>query len=487
MNVRALPSFGLVTLRAQLLAVTLLFAAAGVFAQEGPAQLAGIWQGALELPAGQRLRLVVEFNDEGGALTGTMDSVDQGARDLPIDSIQLENGSLVFTMRAIGGRYEGELAASGDELVGTWSQGAGNLPLTLRRDANLPVLARPQEPARPLPYREEEVAYESAPGVRLAATLTLPQGGGPFPAVVLITGSGPQDRDEAIVGHRPFYVLADALTRRGIAVLRADDRGVRGSMGNFAAATTEDFATDALAGVRYLAARADIRDDAIGLVGHSEGGVVAPLAATRAAPEARAVRFLVLLAGPGVPLGDILTEQQRLILGVQGAPAAMIDANERVLERLIAIALEESDPDRAAAAMDAALTDFIATLPEGVRPAVRAQMQAQVQQMNSAWMRWMLTYDPQPTLRALEIPVLALFGERDLQVPPRQNRAPLEAALRAAGHPATQVVVLPGLNHLFQAASTGAPSEYAMIEETMNEAALELVGRWIVERTTAAP
>jgi pimeloyl-ACP methyl ester carboxylesterase len=470
------------------------FGASAAYAQETnatqtvptPAQIAGIWQGALALPTGASLRLVVKLREQGGVLTGTLDSVDQGARDLPIDSVRLENRRLLFTMSAIGGRYEGEVAASGDELVGTWSQGGGSLPLTLRRDANVPVVARPQEPARPLPYREEQVAYDSALGVRLAATLTLPQGAGPFPAVVLITGSGPQDRDEAIAGHRPFYVLADALTRRGIAVLRADDRGVGGSTGTVAGATTsEDFATDALAGVRFLSARPDIRDDAIGLVGHSEGGIVAPLAATRAVPEARALKFLVLLAGPGVPLGDILAEQQSLILGAQGAPAAMIDANARVLERLIAIALEEPDRERAAAAMRTALTDQIATLPEAIRPTASAQVEAQVQQMSSAWMRWMLAYDPLPALRSLEIPVLALFGERDLQVPPAQSKGPLESALQAAGHPASRVVELPRLNHLFQTAATGSPAEYAAIEETMNAAALELIGSWVVEQAAA--
>jgi pimeloyl-ACP methyl ester carboxylesterase len=473
------------TLRARWMAAALFLFAAYAHAQQ-PVQIAGIWQGALELPTGARLRLVVKLREEGGALTGTMDSVDQGARDLRIDSVQLEDRRLRFTMNAIGGRYEGELAASGDELVGAWSQGVNSLPLTLRRDSNLPAVARPQEPTRPLPYREEEVAYDSAPGVRLAATLTLPPGRGPFPAVVLITGSGPQDRDESIAGHRPFYVLADALTRRGIAVLRADDRGVGGSTGSVGGATTsEDFATDALAGVRFLAARPDVRDDAIGLVGHSEGGLVAPLAATRATPEARAIEFLVLLAGPGVPLGEILAAQQSLILGAQGAPATMIDKNSQVLERLIAIALEEPDRERATAAMRTVLTNSIATLPDAVRPAATAQVEAQVQQMSSAWMRFMLAYDPLPALRSLEIPVLALFGERDLQVPPAQSKAPLEAALQAAGHPASRVVELPRLNHLFQAAATGAPAEYATIEETMNAAALELIGSWIVEQTAA--
>lgn len=459
-----------------------------IAAQNGltaPAGVAGIWQGTLTLPTAQ-LRLVVKIRDEAGALTGTLDSVDQGARDLPIDTIRFLNGELELEMRAIGGRFAGKLGAGG-EIAGTWSQGGGSLPLTLRRDANVPVLARPQEPKRPLPYREEEVAYDSEPGVRLAATLTLPQGQGPFPAVVLITGSGPQDRDESLAGHRPFYILADSLTRRGIAVLRADDRGVGKSTGDyFAVDSSEAFATDALAGVRYLAARSDIRTDAIGLVGHSEGGLVAPLAATRDAPEARNVAFVVLLAGPGVPLGEILVEQNRLILAATGIPAAFVDADVEVLRRLIEIVLSEPDRERAATAMRSALTDYAATLPEPARAQITARIEPQVQQMNSGWMRWMLAYDPTPALRALDVPVLALFGGRDLQVPPAQSMPPLEGAVRAAGHPDSGVIELAGLNHLFQAAATGAPAEYAATEETMNSAALDLIGDWIVARAADA-
>ena len=449
-----------------------------------PVGAVGIWQGTLQAP-GAQLRLIVKIRDDAGALTGTLDSIDQGARDLPIDTIRFAGGKLEFEMRAIGGRFAGALAAGG-EIVGTWSQGGGSLPLTLRRDANVPVVARPQEPTRPLPYREQEVSYDSEPGVRLAATLTLPAGQGPFPAVVLITGSGPQDRDESLLGHRPFYILADSLTRRGIAVLRADDRGFAKSTGDFAAASSEAFATDALAGVGYLAARSDIRADAIGLVGHSEGGLVAPLAATRDAPETQNIAFLVLLSGPGVPLGEILIEQNRLILAASGAPTAVIDTQVGMLERLIEVALNEADRDRAATAMRSALTDFAATLPEAARAQIAARIEPQVQQMNSVWMRWALAYDPMPALRALDVPVLALFAERDLQVPPAQNRAPLEAALREAGHPKSLVVELPGLNHLFQTAATGSPAEYATIEETMNPAALNLLGDWITARVAEA-
>jgi pimeloyl-ACP methyl ester carboxylesterase len=472
---------------AWLAAAAALFTAVPATAQEpaSTSPVAGIWQGTLTVPTA-RLRLVVKLGENAGALTGTLDSIDQGARDLRMDTVRFESGRLTFELRMIGGRYEGTLAESGDEIAGTWSQGGGSLPLVLTRDANVPVVNRPQEPKRPLPYREEEVAYDSEPGVRLAATLTLPPGAGPFPAVVLITGSGPQDRDEALAGHRPFYVLADALTRRGFAVLRADDRGVGRSTGDFSgASSSEDFATDALAGVGLLAARADIRRDAIGLVGHSEGGLVAPLAAVRDVPEARELDFLVLLAGPGVPLGEILVEQSRLILAASGIPASYVDADAVPLRRLIEIAQTDQDFVRAATAMRAVLTTYAAQLPEAARVPLTAQIDQQVRQMNSPWMRWMLAYDPLPALRRLEIPVLALFGERDLQVPPAQSLAPLASAVRAAGHPASKVLQLPGLNHLFQAAGTGAPAEYSTIEETMSPAALELIGDWLLEQASA--
>jgi alpha-beta hydrolase superfamily lysophospholipase len=472
---------------ALLAAALAAIAAAPATEAASPPSVAGIWQGTLAVPTA-RLRLVVKLREEAGALTGTLDSIDQGARDLPVDTIRYEGGRLTLELKALGARYEGLVAASGDAIAGAWSQGGGSLPLTFKRDVNVPVVKRPQEPMRPLPYREDEVAYESVPGVRLSATLTLPAGDGPFPAVVLITGSGPQDRDESLAGHRPFYVLADALTRRGFAVLRADDRGIGRSTGDFWGVTSsEEFATDALAGVRFLAAREDIRRDAIGLVGHSEGGLVAPLAAVRDAREAHNLKFLVLLAGPGVPLGDILVEQDRLILAARGVPASFIDADAAMLRRLIEIVKSDADVERAATTMRTELAAYAAELPEPARAPVTAQIEQQVRQMNSPWMRSMLAYDPLPALRHLALPVLAVFGGRDLQVPAAQSRAPLESAIRLAGHPASRVVELPGLNHLFQAAPTGAPAEYSAIEETMNPAALELVGDWLVERAQASP
>jgi len=447
-----------------------------------PAGIEGVWQGSVSLPAA-KLRLVLKVRRDAatGALGGTLDSIDQGARDLPIDVLSFEGGKLHLEMKNIGAKYDAQLTES-DELTGTWSQGPASLPLSFKRDANVPVVNRPQEPARPLPYQEIEVSYDSAPGVKLAATLTLPTGKGPFPAVLLVTGSGPQDRDEALAGHRPFYVLADYLTRRGVAVLRADDRGTGKSTGNFWASTSEDFATDALAGVKYLAARVDVRKGQIGLVGHSEGGLIAPLAAARGDVEAKRVAFLVLLAGPAVPLADILDAQNRAVLAAQQVPENYIEADQAMQRKLFDIARTDSDTAHAATEMRTALEAYVNTLPEPARTQMKAQVEVKVQLTNSAWMRWMLKYDPASTLRGTKIPVLALFASRDLQVPAGQNRPPMQAAL-ASGNKANQVIELAGLNHLFQAAATGAPTEYSLIEETMNPAALQTVGDWIARRT----
>src|SRR5712691_5734789 len=238
----------------------------------------------------------------------------------------------------LSGAYEGQLAAGGAQIAGEWKQNGASLPLTLTRAGKLPVLRRPQEPKKPYPYREEEVAYDNKQGhSHLVGTLTLPRSGGPFPAALLITGSGQQDRDEALMGHRPFLVLADYLTRRGIAVLRVDDRGVGGSTGEVARATTEDFAGDVLAGVAYLKTRKEIDPKRIGLIGHSEGGVIAPLCAARS----RDVAFMVMLAGTGLPGEEILYRQGELILKAMGASPAVVTQQRMAQERLFAVLKRE--------------------------------------------------------------------------------------------------------------------------------------------------
>jgi len=430
--------------------------------------VAGDWQGTLKGP-GVELRVVVHLTRGASGLTGTLDSPDQAASGIALAAAALTGNTLTFSVPAVNGSYTGTLTPQGS-IDGSWSQGGQALPLALTRVTNVASLSprRPQTPAPPYPYGEEDVSYTSAPGVRLAATLTLPAGAGPFPAVVLITGSGPQDRDETLLGHKPFKVLADHLTRQGIAVLRADDRGSGSSTGTFATATSMDFAADAEAGLTYLANRKEINPGKLGLVGHSEGGVVAPIVAARN----RAVAFIVLLAGSGVPGDEVLLAQQALIATANGAPPELVQRASAAMREVFAAIKTEKDDTALAAALRQRLAALI--------PA--AQVDAQVQTLLSPWYRYFLTYDPRPTLRAVRCPVLALTGEKDLQVPATANLAAIKAALDEGGNTRSQVEELPGLNHLFQHATTGSPAEYARIEETVATEVLEKVSGWILKQ-----
>lgn len=413
-------------------------------------ELDGIWRGTLE--AGVPLRLNVRIS--GGS--GTMDSVDQGDLGRKIDAVSFKDKAVRLELKSIGGVYEGAMSDDGAEIAGRWTQGGASLPLTLRRAEEPFVLKRPQEPKRPFPYEEEDVEFRNGAHT-LAGTLTRPKGPGPFPAAVLISGSGPQDRDESLMGHKPFLVLSDFLTRRGIAVLRYDDRGVGKSTGDFAAATTADFAEDARAGVDFLKERKDVGK--IGLIGHSEGGVIAPLVAS----TFKEVAFIVLLAGTGVPGDELLLLQTDALNRAAGLNDAQRGMARQMNQAIYKLVKTEDDPKE----LERKLRSF---------PLAPAQRKGVL----SPWFRHFVRHDPRPALRKVECPVLALIGEKDLQVPARENLAAIREALKE--NKDADGVELPGLNHLFQACATGAVAEYGRIEETFNPAALKLVGDWIEKR-----
>lgn len=449
--------------------------------------LAGSWAGELEVPGGPSLPLIFHIRvGEEGALSATLDSPSQGARDIPVESVRFEAGRLVLELPGLDARFEGEAEAV-DRFTGSWHQAGMELPLALERTDEGVVSTRPQDPVPPFPYREEEVRYPNpAAGIDLAGTLTLPEGDGPFPAVALITGSGAQDRDQALAGHRPFLVLSDHLTRAGVAVLRSDDRGVAGSEGDFATATSRDFAADAAAAVAYLRTRREVDPGAVGLVGHSEGGMIAPMVAM----EWGGVDFVVLLAGPALPGSELLRMQGAAIARAMGADEAEVEAAGRSQARIFRAILEEEEEPRRVERVRAVLQQALADSdPEelqayGIPPGgEEAWVESQVQLARSEWFRSFLMHDPRVYLRGLQVPVLALFGEKDLQVPAAENRSALEEALEEAGNPDVTIQVLPGLNHLFQTAETGSPTEYAQIEETFAPVALEAVSRWIVALT----
>lgn len=451
-----------------------------------PSGFVGNWVGSLNVGAVQ-LRMRFEIGESGGELTASVFSLDQGNAQVPVESVTLTGATVTIAMPVAGATYEGTLSADGNSIEGSFAQMGSTLALNLERtDEDVAEVRRPQDPVEPYPYLSEDVSYPNPDGGHtLAGTFTSPDSGGPFPAVILISGSGPQDRNEALLGHRPFLVLSDHLTRRGIAVLRFDDRGVGESTGNFAVATSRDFSSDVLAGVAYLKTRDDVDAGAIGLAGHSEGGLIAPMVAV----ESDDVAYIVLMAGPGVNGERILYAQGELIARANGASRQAIAQNRELQRAMFAVLKTEPDVERAGAV----LADLVRAALEDASEEVRAQagitddaaldgaVAAQVQSVNTPWFRYFLTYEPAETIERVTVPVLAINGENDLQVPYEENLREIEAALRRGGNTEYEIHALPGLNHLFQYSDTGSPAEYQAIEETWSVEVMELIADWILE------
>jgi pimeloyl-ACP methyl ester carboxylesterase len=463
-----------------LLIVCLLASALAAVAEPEEHPLEGVWQGTLEVPpSGFELRIVFRVAVEpDGSLSGLMDSPDQGASDIPVDRVALDESTVRFEVDVAAGYYEGALSEDGATIEGEWNQGGLALPLVLEHHDEVPALVRPQEPKEPFPYKVEDVEYvNDAAGITIAGTLTLPEGEGPFAAAILISGSGAQDRDEFILGHRPFLVLADHLTRNGIAVLRFDDRGVGGSTGDVLTATSEDFAGDVLAGVDHLQGRSEIDPTRIGLIGHSEGGIIAPMVIERT----EGIGFVVLMAAPGLVGEELLYLQARLIASAGGVDADIVEENRAIQAEIFSILKEEIDDAAMEEKLTAVFREAFEALPEEQREGIDPDeyFEMRVASVQNPWFRFFLTYDPAPALRDVRCPVLAVTGENDLQAPPDPNLALIGDALNEAGNEHVTLMELPGLNHLFQTSETGAPSEYGQIEETMSPLLLEAVADWI--------
>ena len=457
----------------RLMALIATFAVGSASAGEA----AGDWSGLL---AGQLHIIVHVTKDAGGHYGATLESPDQGSFVLPADKVAADADHFSFTIAKIGGSFAGSWNAERNGWVGTWTQGQA-LPLVLSpmasRAAALAPAKRPQEEAiaaGPRPYRQEVVSFAGAGAeVRLTGTLGIPDGAGPFPAVVLICGSGPETRDEEVMGHKVFLVLADALNRRGIAVLRYDKRGVGESAGNYATATFTDFAADAESALRFLMSRPEIAPDRIGLVGHSEGGAVAPMVAVRDS----SARFVVLMAAPGMRIGQLLRLQTAKIAKASGASDADIARRLTFFDKLY-VDLAAAKGDEQAQAV--AKADVAQAVADKIVPAAGAD--ALVKLVTGSWAREAFAYDPVPALRQLKTPVLALNGSLDLQVPAEEDLGPIRAALQ--DNPRATIVELPNLNHLFQTAKFGTPAEYGEIEETLAPAALKMIADWVVAHSS---
>lgn len=438
----------------------------------------GSWNGLLKVQ-GQQLRLVINIQQAENGYKATMDSPDQGAKDIPVDRVTFNNDTLTLEVKTIGITYTGVLGA--DKVIkGTFTQMGMSLPLDLSaQPVEKEKLVRPQEPQKPFPYYTEEVKFTNPNGDILAGTLTLPKKEGKFPVVVMISGSGAQNRDEELMGHKPFLVIADFLTRNGIGVLRYDDRGTAQSTGDFQKATSIDLAKDAEAAVSYLLTRKEINKKKIGLIGHSEGGIIAPIVAVRN----KKVAFIVMLAGPGLRGKELLVLQTEAIGKASGMNTTEMEKVTKLNTGAYNIVLNANDTSKLKSDLNTYFQRTLKDNPNLSEKSTIEQIEMQVkgytEQLSSPWMQYFIKYDPFPMLKKVKCPTLALNGSKDLQVPSVENLAAIRKAFSESGNKKLTAVELPGLNHLFQESTTGSPIEYAKIEQTFSPVALNEILKFI--------
>jgi len=427
----------------------------------------GSWYGLLKV---QELELKIVFNisKQDTSYIATMDSPDQGVKGIPVDKISYINSILKLEIKSAMIEYSG--VDLGDKILGTFRQRSQSFPLNLSKRL-FEGTKRPQEPKQPYGYYTEDIKFKNEKaGIILSGTLTLPSSDGIFPVVVLISGSGPQNRDEELMGHKPFLVIADHLTKNGIGVLRFDDRGVGESQGVFSTSTTLDFVSDVEAAIDYLKGRKEVKTDKIGLIGHSEGGIIAPLVAN----DRKDVSFIVLLAGTGIKGSEIILAQQELIARASGVSEEEILEYKKLNQEIFrVIDKEEKNPE-----LKSIISNLITSASGGNAPLEFVKQQAE--QLTSPWMLFFLKYDPSIALREVKCPLLALNGDKDLQVPSKINLKAINVVTKTNND--VIVIEIEGLNHLFQEAGTGLPAEYSKIEETFSPKALKIITDWILKR-----
>lgn len=447
------------------------FLAAYVASAQG---VTGTWKGTLKAPTTE-LPIVFHISEDSGAYSSKMDSPSQGATGIPMTKTTYENNELTIVFDQAQIEYKAKLVEG--MLKGTFTQAGYEMTLNLTQ-GEAPK-AKPQEPKAPFPYAIEDVYFKNdkAEGIKFAGTLTMPKNVKNPPVAILVSGSGPQNRDEELLGHKPFLVLADHLSRQGIAVLRYDDRGTAESEGEFEGATSFDFADDAEAALTYLKTRTDVDTKKIGFIGHSEGGLIAPIIAARN----KDVAFCVLLAGPGVSGKEVLLTQGKKGAELNGTDAKDIEIAMPISAKIYDICAnyKGDDSKKEIKALFEQMRDQMTSEKSKAELSDQA-ISAQVNMITSPWMRAFLGYDPQTSLKKVKCPVLAVNGEKDFQVISKLNLDAIEKGL--SHNKDVTIKEFKDLNHLFQTSETGAFAEYAQIEETFSPIALNFVSNWIKER-----
>lgn len=447
-------------------------------------EILGTWQGILKFN-GNALRIVFTISgDQNNQLKAEMASPDQKVKGIPVNNITFNGSNLKLEVDTISAYYEGKYNSDSITFEGNWHQSGFTIPLSIKKIDKVEEIKHSQEPVPPFPYEVEDVIYyNKTADVKLGGTLTLPKKGRPFAAVILIPGSGPYNRNEEISGHKIFLVLADYLTRRGIAVLRVDKRGIGESTGNYAASTTKDFSNDVLAGIKYLKSVNKIDSTKIGLIGHNEGGIIAPMVAS----GTNEVAFIVLMAGQGVPGDELLSMQSERMAKTEGYPEERIKKSIELNKKMYRVIKAGGDSLDIAEELRIIYFENYNSLDKTEKAEIRnpkSAFQREMKLMISPWYRYFISYDPAPALEKVKCPVLALNGSKDLQVLPDENLASIKKALEKGGNKNFEIKEIPGLNHLFQTAETGSPAEYMKIQETISPIALQTIGDWVLKFTT---
>lgn len=443
----------------------------------------GIWKGAIDVQ-GISLDLIFQIAENDSLLTCEVDVPLQGAKGIPASAVEVTAENIQIAYPIIGALYEGQLADEGRRVNGVWSQNGQVFELNLEKKENKKELGliRPQTPKAPFPYQIDDYFFENREEqIFLAGTLTLPPGNGPFPAAILISGSGPQNRNEEILGHQPFWVIADYLTRRGIAVFRYDDRGVGQSRGNFEKATTVHFAKDVGAAMDFLKQQGQIDSTKIGLIGHSEGGIVAPMVATQRTD----VAFAILLAAPSISLKEILIMQSTLINRAAGTPEAKIQRDSIFIRQKLSLYAEERElqlRNQKLREVGQTYYDSLSDQEKKEQGDFETFFSNNTRGMDTPWLHFLLTYQPASALEKMACPTLAINGGLDLQVPAKINLRQIEKSLQKGPCMDFHIQEIAEHNHLFQKTKTGAFSEYAINEETFSEKVMQVMVEWIQER-----
>lgn len=433
---------------------------------------------------GGELGIFVKFNTQPDSLHATIDIPQQGAKDLKLIHVLNSSSKVYFELPAGQSLAVFDGFISNDSIKGIFTQSGLSGSFYLIRGEEQDDVTKDNEV---LPYKEEEVTFTNG-DINFSGTLTIPESPGRHPAVVMITGSGSHDRNEDLLGFKIFKIIADQLTRNGIAVLRYDDRGVGKSTGNSKMQfTTEDFAGDVHEAVKYLKTRSDINPEQIGLCGHSEGGIIAPLAASKSDD----IAFIVLMAGTGVKGIDILKEQSKLIMLANGATDEDVKENNKILDKTYeAITTGKGWEIVDSLTRIQALTSYDEMSEEQKKTIkdkdefINNNVKMHSVQSNVPWMKFFVQYDPAPALEKVKCPVLMLYGEKDLQVPPAQNEEPMKNALNKGGNRDFTQVLIPSANHLFQTATTGSPEEYGKLPKEFAPGFLDTMTNWILKHVT---